>query len=348
MEVQAMRRTLRSLLVALLVLSVGAGTVTATGRSGTDLNVCTNEAKDYYGGIKVYAKDEGKGADRVMCAPTEEQPSDIERDGEALDHRLNKRDERLPGLEDIWNGFSKNIESFELRAAAGCVTAVEVAVFRPIGRGEFVVTTLLVRSLDNIDGTEPETRLYEIPRTKDDEATALEITASCPLDLPSGPDPTFDAGDTVVAQSPPPSRTALDQRVEAPEAGIAVTFPDDWVVEVQPIMSDAVLSAEAPGGGSCAVMLPDHTRWSDLDDAGESFLSVMRDFGAATTSLALRLPVGDVIRIDTEVPEEGYFSSIYLLHDGTTFYGLMCDASDAPDDDWLSIAETFEFLPAEE
>jgi len=156
------------------------------------------------------------------------------------------------------------------------------------------------------------------------------------------------AGNAALAQSPSPSPTALTQRVEAPEAGIAVTFPDDWVVEVGPIMSGAVLSAEAPGGDTCAVMLPDHTRWSDLDDAGEFIQSVLRDFGAATTSTALRLPVGDAIRIDAEVAEEGFFDTTYLLTDGTTFYGLTCDASDPPDGRWLAIAESFEFLPAEE
>ena len=61
-------------------------------------------------------------------------------------------------------------------------------------------TYLLVRSLDNIDGTEPETRLYEIPRRKDDKATALGVSVFCPPDLPPEPDTTVDAGDAVVAQ----------------------------------------------------------------------------------------------------------------------------------------------------
>ena len=39
-----MRRTLGSLLAVLMVVTVGAGAVTATGRSGTDLHACTNEA----------------------------------------------------------------------------------------------------------------------------------------------------------------------------------------------------------------------------------------------------------------------------------------------------------------
>jgi hypothetical protein len=340
MEVQAMRRTPRSLLVALLVLSVGAGTVTATGRSGTDLNVCTNEAKDYYGGIKVYAKDKGKGADRVPCA--------IGRNGGGSDQRLNKRNERAPGLEDIWNGFHKDIESFELRAAAGCVTRVELSVVRSIGGGETMGTPLVERRLDNIDGTEAETRLYEIPRRKDDKATSVQLSVFCPPELP----PETDAGDAAVAQPPVISFTALDQRVEAPEAGIAVAFPDDWAVEVRPIVqaefiSDAVLSGEAPGGGSCEVVVQDGGTWSSIDDWAEQVLETFQDFGAAD-STTLRLPVGDAIRIDLEVPEEGFSGASYMLSDGTTFYGLLCRASDPPEDRWLSIAETFEFLPEED
>jgi hypothetical protein len=320
------------------MLSVGTGAVTATGRSGTDLNDCTNDAEDYYGGIKVYAKDEGKGADRVLCA--------IGRDGGGSDQHLDERDRRLPRLEDIWNGFDKDIESFDLRAAAGCVTRVELSVVRSIGGGETVGTPLLERRLDNIDGTEPETRFYEVPRKKDDRATALDLSVFCPLE----PESTIDAGDDVTGQPPVASFTALDQRVEVPEVGVAVAFPDDWVVEVGPIMSDAALSAEAPSGGSCGVVLQDGSRWSNLDDAAEFFVTVMRDFGPTVeaTSTALRLPVGDAVRIDMEIPEERADSASYMLTDGTTFYILMCEAfPDPPEDRWLSVAETFEFLPEE-
>ena len=38
---------------------------------------------------------------------------------------------------------------------------------------------------------------------------------------------------------------------------------------------------------------------------------------------------------------------VYLLTDGTDFYSLMCRAPDAPEDRWLSVAETIEFLPVE-
>ena len=44
--------------------------------------------------------------------------------------------------------------------------------------------------------------------------------------------------------------------------------------------------------------------------------------------------------------KEGRFVTTYLLSDGQVlaFFGLW--ANERPEDDWLSIAETFEFLPA--
>jgi hypothetical protein len=151
------------------------------------------------------------------------------------------------------------------------------------------------------------------------------------------------------------SFTALDQRVEVPEVGVAVAFPDDWVVEVRPVVqaefiSDAVLSAEAPGGGSCEVMLQDGSTWSSIEHWAEQVLETFQGYGPAVeaTATALLLPVGGAIRIDLEAPGEGFSSATYMLTDAATFYGLMCNASDPPEDRWLSIAETFEFLPTEE
>ncbi len=59
--------------------------------------------------------------------------------------------------------------------------------------------------------------------------------------------------------------------------------------------------------------------------------------------------MGEAVRIDVEVTEEGVDSASYILTDETTFYILMCEAfPEPPEDRWLSIAETFEFLPTEE
>ena len=39
---------------------------------------------------------------------------------------------------------------------------------------------------------------------------------------------------------------------------------------------------------------------------------------------------------------------VYLDNDGHAAAALLCRSDEPPDDGWLSIAETFEFLPAEE
>ena len=59
------------------------------------------------------AKDKGKGASRVMCPTTEEDVATAAtpRESVSLDRNLNKRKRNRPALEDIWNGFDRNIES---------------------------------------------------------------------------------------------------------------------------------------------------------------------------------------------------------------------------------------------
>jgi hypothetical protein len=182
-----MRKTLASLLAALMLLTLGAGTVTATGNPNTSLNACTNEAEGYYGGVKVYARDKAKGPSRVMCPATEVfvlcgppdcDPAVTYRDADMGDTNLNRRNQRRPPLENIWNGFHKNIESFRLRAAAGCETVVSLWV------GRFR-SALVVRRLVNHHGAEPKTRLHEIPPRWDNKATTVNVVVYCPPDEPA-------------------------------------------------------------------------------------------------------------------------------------------------------------------
>jgi hypothetical protein len=184
-----MKKALASVLSALMLLTLGAGTVTATGNPNTSLSVCMNAADDYYGGIKVYAKDKAKGPSRVMCPHTYEQvcepptcgPEDFgvaatARSGSLFDRNLNGRNRNLPLLEDIWHGFDRNIESFKLRAAAGCVTGVFLQHPRH--------SLLLRKYLDNRAGTAPKTKFYEISRRKDNKATKVALFVTCVGDDP--------------------------------------------------------------------------------------------------------------------------------------------------------------------
>ena len=62
---------------------------------------------------------------------------------------------------------------------------------------------------------------------------------------------------------------------------------------------------------------------------------------------SLELPAGAVSRLEVSLRyEQGtLLSTSYVFSDDTTFHTLTCTDLTRPDDHWLSIAETFEFLP---
>jgi hypothetical protein len=126
----------------------------------------------------------------VFCDSPDCDPPLTRREGGKRDFALSRRSKHRPRLEDIWSGFSKNIESFKLRAAAGCVTGVAPYTgsrfLRLPGvsnhRAAATVPADLASTarLDNTDGTDPKTRPYEIPRRKDDKVTRIEVFIECP------------------------------------------------------------------------------------------------------------------------------------------------------------------------
>ncbi len=160
----------------------------------------------------------------------------------------------------------------------------------------------------------------------------------------------------------PPS---FGQRVEVPEAGFAVTFPLDWEVSID--TSDvpgeggtfAVVSGrEAASDVTCEVYLYGPCTGSSFGDCAAALDEVAArmvayfegDESSSRTdeSAAMDLPAGYAVRVDTEWIDEGVFGSLYLLTDGKVHDSLRCRGSERPEDRWLSIAETFAFLPAEE
>jgi len=180
--------------------------------------------------------------------------------------------------------------------------------------------------------------------------------------------PTAGAADGTVGPATTPESVAppsFGQRVEVPEAGFAVTFPVDWEVSID--TSDlpgeggnfAVVSGrEAASDVTCEVYVYGPCTGSPFGDCAAALDEVAArklayfdgDESSSRTdeSTAMDLPAGYTVRVDTEWIDEGLFGSSYLLTDGKVFDSLLCSGSERPDDDWLSIAETFEFLPAEE
>lgn len=167
------------------------------------------------------------------------------------------------------------------------------------------------------------------------------------------------AGPAALAQSPSPGYDAAPLRVAVPEEGFAATFPADWVME-------------AVGGESFAVSSDRSTRclttgeWFDepiADPAAalDRVAAIYPDFsddGAlpVVETAEVDLPSGRAVRFiidlslhpeyDASDAEGARYLTTYILADDLRFLFLSCWAPERPGDDWLSLAETLEFLPA--
>jgi hypothetical protein len=144
-------------------------------------------------------------------------------------------------------------------------------------------------------------------------------------------------------------------RVERPEQGFAVTFPDDWTVQaispeyseelsagagVEGLMTTLVVGSDEDAGAGCVVgettLLMREMGWTSVD----AFID-------GTTAEAIDLPAGVAAR-EPGVGQSGRSGTQYRFEEDGEWFILGCYADDPPDDRWLSVAETFEFLPAEE
>lgn len=170
------------------------------------------------------------------------------------------------------------------------------------------------------------------------------------------------------------------QRVDRPAAGFAIAFPLDWEY------ADAV-AADPEEWWDRAKVEDIHAYHEQLLDDGGVLLArsrtpfafsscVLYDISddaaepLAWTSLAhvpsdpqhwtsdsswawdvrtdsLELPAGPVTRADVRWAD-GWTESSYFYRKGTCWFQLACGTDDrAPEDRWLSVAGTFEFLTAE-
>jgi hypothetical protein len=182
--------------------------------------------------------------------------------------------------------------------------------------------------------------------------------------------------DAAQAQSPSPSPVASGQRVEVPEAGIAITVPEGWGFRIEMLETDWVKAAGVTLDATIWRVLHWWNPDGDPDEAAEhcsiGLLRVgeqsvgMMTFGGAIrdpspapdqwppgwthSSAEILLPVGPATQIDVVIrePDGDWYDTTYNLvtPDGQVWLG--CSGPERPDDRWLSIAETFEFLPSEE
>jgi len=153
---------------------------------------------------------------------------------------------------------------------------------------------------------------------------------------------------------------AYFERVEVPEAGIAVSLPPDWDVNIEMAYDEMdpgdpatgywnVLFASAEGGAWCEVtwylaaegLLPGLAALT-ADNFAE-------ELGGDATAQAtpVELAIGEAYRVDVQDPAEPSYTSIYMVDGEAGRYNMNCMAHARDARDWMDIAETLEWLPDE-
>ena len=173
------------------------------------------------------------------------------------------------------------------------------------------------------------------------------------------------------AGQPSPS---FGQRVEVPEASYAVTFPEDWTVEIVEEDSDTtilsfdaagfgpdveshnLLVASGPGGRGAdrdAFNLCTLVRYEPIELTADEFLNEVfgqsEDLAVESLHEGLsRVFMNQFLsgRVITDQPEHFYVEH-YAIGGDNTVAVLWCTGVLSHREEWLSIAESFEFLPAE-
>jgi hypothetical protein len=189
----------------------------------------------------------------------------------------------------------------------------------------------------------------------------------------------------LLAQEPASEPVGFGGRIEVPEVGYAITAPDGWVSirpsaedvdsitdALQDIDADLAATVEealAAGVGFSLLTFGPYDEASGfrencnvtdlpsdgtpVDVAVASDAAVVAEMGDQVSSgpetALLDLPAGKVGRLDFGMSFPGFetMQAVYYFTDGSTYMLLTCTHVERPEDDWLSIAETFEFLPAE-
>jgi hypothetical protein len=179
---------------------------------------------------------------------------------------------------------------------------------------------------------------------------AVTIVVSCGLVLAVAYEaygPPFGLGPTVHAG-----------RIERPVAGYALTLPDSWRIEdvsgVREFFGEEtpsgttydLLAVEGEGDTVAVVtIIEDEMEVSPAIMAAGLHFSLIADPDYDDVErVAVSLPAGDAFRVDATNADGQHVTMYPLSVDGRKYCVLMFIAGHRPDDRWLSIAETFEFL----
>ena len=162
----------------------------------------------------------------------------------------------------------------------------------------------------------------------------------------------------------PPLAAPFDPRVEVPEHGLAVDFGSEWLVRswpgLGPVLGGSVLlravtlaQEDGPGGHEC--LIEDDTALlslsdvASLDDWQDTLVSTAGAQARRTSEPVMTqvgLPSGQTVRADWE-RWSGMPATAWVFAEGDRRAALLCRSNEPPADGWLSVAESFEFVPAE-
>jgi hypothetical protein len=150
------------------------------------------------------------------------------------------------------------------------------------------------------------------------------------------------------------TRLEADVRIVLPEAGMAVTIPAGWEVRTDhggAIFETALAASPSGAPGECGIQVF-RFDGATVPDVAEFLGTVYWDFEEFVIS-EISLPTAEyVVRLQgpgTSSPRPGT-TVAYIFDAGDRYAWLWCDSTSAapPDDLWLSIADTIEFLSADE
>ena len=172
---------------------------------------------------------------------------------------------------------------------------------------------------------------------------AVAATGGVAAQSPSpDPDPTVPST---------PSGTADELRLAFPEVGFALTFPDHWTSRESDLPWGTLAEVASFADPEYCYVQASEVEREDVSAAGAAEALVARyerEGYAEVMPTPVLLPAGGGWRVDAEAGSGPL--TVYLAQSDQLLVALHCTAvgSEAPDDAWLSIAETIEFLPAEE
>lgn len=179
--------TTAGLVGTLLLVSSSAAPVSATGKGDTSLDVCV--AGKHQAGVKVFSKDGGAGAGRVLCVDRrwtfQVDPWEESWGGTRKDRHLDDRNPLKSPRQDIWRRMDKNIESIEVIARQDPVTPGEawcstsVQLFNKDRSRPWI--PIFEAQVAGEEAT-PGRKLFEIPENRDNKATRIKVSYRCDED----------------------------------------------------------------------------------------------------------------------------------------------------------------------